>query len=87
MNFDVVYVPSAEAQLAAIWVNAPDQADVSRASDRIDRLLGSDPLTAGESRPPGRRGAIELPLVVYYEVSEPDRRVRVLPVIGAGTRS
>lgn len=85
MNFDVIWVPAAESQLAAIWTNARDRNAVTRASDRIDRELRTDPQSKGESRPPGLRVLIDLPLVVYFEVSEPDRRVRVLRVIGSGS--
>jgi hypothetical protein len=81
MNFTVVWVPSAEDQLADLWLNARDRGALTRAADRIHRLLGTDPINAGESRPDDRRVLIELPLVVYFEISEPDRMVRVLRVI------
>lgn len=85
MNFDVIWIPSAENQLADIWVNAADRSAVTEASSRIDQILGTDPNGAGESRTDGRRILIELPLVVYYEVSAPDRRVRVLRVLAVGS--
>jgi hypothetical protein len=45
-------------------------------------VLASRPLAAGEARLDGYRVLVELPLVVYYDVSEPDHRVRVLKVVG-----
>ncbi len=83
MNFDVWYVPAAENELATIWANATERNAVTEASDRIDAALARDPLGVGESRADRYRVLIDLPLVVYYEVSEPDRRVRVLRVVAA----
>lgn len=85
MNFDVWWIPAAEDQLAEIWMAAADRNAVTQAADRIDTALSADPLGVGESRPDRYRVLIEMPLVVYYEVSEPDRRVRVLRVTAAGT--
>jgi hypothetical protein len=44
-------------------------------------LLGLDPLGIGESREGNRRVLIEWPLAAFYEVSEPDRMVKVLRVL------
>lgn len=83
MNYDVLWVPSAENQLAELWLTANDRGAVIRASNTIDKALERDPVVTGESRSDGRRVLIELPLVVYYEIIPDDRRVRVLRVIGA----
>ena len=72
--------PVAESQLAEIWTDAADQADVTRAADRIDALLAHTPATVGESRTPGERVLFEPPLVVTYEIVEDDKRVNVLRV-------
>lgn len=80
MNYEVVWTPVAEDELADIWVNTPDQAAVTQAAERIDNLLGRFPTTVGESRPPRERILIERPLTVFYEVIEDDKRVRVLRV-------
>lgn len=82
MNYTVVFVPSAEGQLAAIWTASGNRNAVTRAADRIDQLLGMDPAGVGESRDDRFRVLIELPLTVYYEVHEADRRVQVLRVVG-----
>jgi plasmid stabilization system protein ParE len=85
MNFDVWWIPAAENQLAEIWMAATDRNAVTQAADRIDTALAADPLGVGESWPDRYRVLIDMPLVVYYEVSEPDQRVRVLRVVAAGT--
>ena len=85
MNFDVWWIPAAEDQLAEIWMAATDRNAVTQAADRIDTVLAANPLGAGESRADRYRVLIDLPLIVYYEVSEPDRRVRVLRVISSET--
>jgi plasmid stabilization system protein ParE len=85
MNYTVIWVPSAEGQLAEIWMAAGDREAVTVASDRIERTLADAPTTAGESRPDGFRILIELPLVVYFQVIEDDRLVRVLRVVGSRT--
>ena len=75
MTYQVFWVPVAEDQLADIWVNAADRSAVTRAGDRIDRLLGTSPGAVGESRPAGERILIEPPLTAYYEVIEDDKRM------------
>jgi plasmid stabilization system protein ParE len=80
MKYLVVWRPTAESQLADIWTNAADQADVTRAADRIDALLAYTPAAVGESRNPGERVLFEPPLVVTYEIIEDDKRVNVLRV-------
>ncbi len=82
MNYTVVWVPSAEAQLAAIWMRSPDRESVTVSSARIDSLLGDSPLTEGESRPDGYRVIIELPLTAYFQVIPDDCLVKVLRLIG-----
>jgi plasmid stabilization system protein ParE len=83
MEYTVIWVPSAEGQLAELWMAARDREAVTLASDRIDRTLCDAPLDAGESRPDGYRILIDLPLVVYFQVIPDDRLVRVLRVIGS----
>jgi plasmid stabilization system protein ParE len=85
MNYDVIWVPSAENQLASIWTAARNRTAVARAAARIDGMLANDPNSEGESRPDGRRVLIVMPLVVYYQVDEADRRVRVLHVRASRT--
>jgi plasmid stabilization system protein ParE len=79
MRFTVVWHPSAERELAEIWLRAVDRAAVSDAANTIDRLLTSDPLAHGEEFY-GERLFVVLPLAVTYTVSEHDRIVQILQV-------
>jgi len=64
MNYTVIWVPSAEDQLAAIWTASMRQAAITAAADRIDQFLGTAPNGVGESRGDGYRVLIDLPLVI-----------------------
>jgi hypothetical protein len=79
--YQVVWLPSALEELAAIWLAASDRASVTAASHRIDRRLTINPLTEGESRDSeAERIAFEPPLQVLVRVSEYDRMVWVTAV-------
>ena len=80
MKYTVTWKPSAKGRLADIWLSAEDRAAIASAADRIDRLLASDPMDAGESRSGNDRILIASPLAVVFEVSELDCRVDVLAV-------
>lgn len=55
MNYTVVWLPAAEAQLAALWTTSARQAEVTRAAAAIDRRLAANGPNEGESRPNNRR--------------------------------
>lgn len=76
MLFYVSYVQRAQNQLAAIWLNASDRNAVTKASDRIDRLLRSQPLAVGEDLGAYRR-LHDPPLEVIYTASPDDCLVQV----------
>jgi plasmid stabilization system protein ParE len=80
MKWTVVWQPLAEQKLAAAWTGADDRQAVTAAAHMIDTLLQADPESAGESRSGSERVLIVPPLTVAFEVSEPDRLVRVLSV-------
>lgn len=77
MKFTVVWLPSAERELAALWLAAEDRADVAAAADQIDAALASDPLSFGESRGGETRIALVAPRGAFYDVDEPNRLVTV----------
>lgn len=77
MKFTVLWVPSAERDLADLWNNAPDRAAVTAAADTIDSLLARDPLSQGEAREGARRLLFVEPLAIYYDVDPGDRLVTV----------
>jgi plasmid stabilization system protein ParE len=79
MRYTVTWHPFAEQELAEIWLAAGDRADVTKAANRIDEFLGSEPLTNGEDFY-GDRILVALPLAVTYTVREPDRSVQILQV-------
>lgn len=80
MNFTAEWLPSAEQELADLWVNATDRADVAAAADAIDAALARDPLSLGESRGGITRIAVVSPLGVLFDVQVSQRNVIVWDV-------
>lgn len=80
MRFTVFWKPTAEGQLASLWNESHDRSAIARAADEVDALLAVDPQSRGESRSGASRVLIVTPLVVAFEVREPDRAVDVLGV-------
>ena len=80
MSYKVTWRPSAEQQLAGLWVNASDQNDVGAAADRIDDLLERGPLGVGAIRFGASRTLLVPPLVVYYDMDQNAREVLVWAV-------
>ena len=81
MTFQVVWLPSALDELAAIWLATADRLSVTAASQRIDERLATNPLLEGESRDSEtERIAFEPPLQVLARVSEDDHMVWVTAV-------
>lgn len=77
MNYRVLWTKKAREQLAEIWLNSAQRSDVVSATNAIDALLGISPGSQGESRDDGRRVTFEWPLVVYFKIDEPGKRVIV----------
>ncbi len=80
MNFTVVWTPSAEQQLAALWTAAADRSAVTAAANKIDAELARDPRSAGESRSGTTRVHFVSPLAVYFDIDEAAREVTVWAV-------
>ncbi len=80
MKYTVVWKPTAINELADIWTNATDRADVTAASDTIDAILRTDPYGQSESRTGPSRIMIVPPLAVSFDVSDPDCLVTVWAV-------
>lgn len=80
MNYTVIWLPRALAELADAWSGAIDRNAVSAASERIDRLLESDPLAVGESRSGANRIVFEPPLAAIFRVDRAARMVFVRAV-------
>lgn len=78
MNYKVVWLETAENELAEIWLSAKDRDAVTEAAARLDRLLALAPLRLGESRSSSvNRIAYYQPLGVEFDVVEDDKRVYV----------
>jgi hypothetical protein len=79
MKWTVVYLPAAEEELAALWVNPVSRADITDASNRIDRLLQRDPDKVGESREESNQRIVFVaPLAALFRVAPDDRPVEVI---------
>lgn len=73
MTYTVSWTPRAQNDLATLWMNAPDRAAVTTASNTIDAVLRRDPYADSESRTGPTRIMIVPPLAVAFDVSEQDR--------------
>ncbi len=80
MNYHVTWRPSAEQQLAQLWINATDRNAITDAANTIAADLARDPLGVGESRSGATRFYFVSPLAVYYPVDSPNRQVHVWAV-------
>lgn len=80
MNYSVIWLPDAEEELAALWLNSSDRGVVTRAAAALDQLLARDPANEGESRPNERRIVFAAPLAAIYRIHADARQVDVLHV-------
>jgi hypothetical protein len=84
MNWTVVYLPSAEDELAELWLRSSDRTTFSSAANAIERKLRSDPLKGGEQLTSLTRVIIQRPVAMLYDVSDADRLVTVWAVLKSG---
>ena len=80
MKYTVLWIPQAERQLAALWIDAKHRDAVTQAAHQIDELLRFDAPAAGESRAAGQRIVIVPPLGILFVVNRQDRLVHVVDV-------
>ena len=80
MRFTVLWSPSAEAQLAEIWLDLRGRRDeVTEAAAQIDPLLREDPREKG--RPYDTDRILRLPpLAIVYSIEDGDRMVKILAI-------
>ena len=83
MKWTVVWNPNASNQLADIWLRAVDRNAVASATAEIERAIAQDPENAGFEYY-GDRLYVVLPISAVYEISPPDRLVRVIDVFYRG---
>ena len=80
MIYTVTWSPSAEADLAELWMRAPDPAAFTRSANKVDAILKSDPYSHSESRSGEDRILLVAPVGILFKVSENDRKVKVFAV-------
>lgn len=79
-RYTVVWVRSAEDDLAELWIAVSERSTVTAAALEIDRQLSSDPASKGEPLKEGLRALNVPPLRVIYSVSDDDVIVEVAVV-------
>lgn len=79
MKYTVTWVPSAEDELARLYLTGPDPAAVTEAANQIDKELGNDAHDKGRDCD-GDRVFRQGPLLIFFAVSPDDRLVEVLQV-------
>jgi len=77
MRYTVIWLPDTLNELADVWLRAFDREAVSAASAEVDRLLGYDPVSQGESREDNTRVLLIKPLGIEFEINDGDRKVIV----------
>ncbi len=78
MKYTVFWTPSAERNLAELWLQSPDREVIRSAADTLDSLLRVDAHRRGESRYESLRVLLAAPLGIDVDVDENDRTVWVL---------
>ncbi len=76
----VVWVESAEQELASIWLALPDRNKVSQATFQIDHALKRDAIKESVQLCEGIYAIERPPLRVLFEMLSEDKIVRVLKV-------
>ncbi len=82
-RYTVTSTQRADGQLVNLWTSAApgERALITQASDELDMILSEDAELKGmslSSAASNLRSLDHHPLRVYFEVSEPDRMVRIV---------
>jgi hypothetical protein len=80
VRYNVAWTPTAEQQLAALWLTSVDRAAVTSATATIDQVLSVDPEQHGTPNFDTVRTLVVEPIGVDFEVVDADRIVYVLTV-------
>ena len=80
--FQVIWSSEALRQLAALWnaVTPLDRLEITRAQHRIDQALARDPSSVGHELSEGLWKIIDSPLLVFFEINDVNRILRVTDV-------
>jgi len=79
-RYTVVWVQSAQNELADIWLNATDRNAVTVATQLIDQELSENAPTKGNDLSEGLRSLFAPPIKVIFTVRKEDRLTEVLLV-------
>lgn len=80
MSYTVRYLPDAEQELAALWMDSNKRNAVTQAAHRIDQQLQRAPDQLGESRPHDCRIFFDPPLGVLFRVIVSSQLVEVVHI-------
>jgi mRNA-degrading endonuclease RelE of RelBE toxin-antitoxin system len=80
VKYTVLWSPTAERDLAALWLSAEDRQALTEAANRLDAILSCDAHGVGESRSGVTRILILPPFVVLFDVRAEDSIVEILSV-------
>jgi hypothetical protein len=80
MKFRVVWTPTAERELTALWLASRRRHLVTAAAHQADEVLAGDPKNVGESRDANKRIMFIPPLIVEFEVVDSEQTVFVRAV-------
>jgi mRNA-degrading endonuclease RelE of RelBE toxin-antitoxin system len=80
MSYQVIWSTAALRQLAALWMAASNRMEITRAQSRIDKALALDPKSAGKEIADGLWRIRDDPLLVYFEINDAHRILRVTDV-------
>jgi hypothetical protein len=79
-RYTVVWLTSAQNDLAQLWIDAEDRKAVEEAGNAIDRELANDPGGKGTPVSEGLRALDIEPLRVTFTFEDADRLAKVLSV-------
>jgi len=80
MTRTVVWKPSAQQDLAALWLASSNRKGVTAATHQIERMLATNAENVGQISFDTVSTLVVLPLGVEFEIIEEDRLVWVLSV-------
>lgn len=80
MRYSVLWTPTAERDLAELWLQALDRQAIRSAADTLDSLLRINAHLRGESRYGSLRVVLASPMGIDIEVNQDDLTVWVLRV-------
>jgi hypothetical protein len=78
MNYTLEWAPLAVEELAAAWLSSPDQAELSRTVDLVERALADSPFEVGEAYGASVQRILVTPTIgLGYYIVEDDKKVIV----------